>query len=448
MVRSAATALSLLKLPWLVGRSKPPKSNDGLESPFFSVIVPTYNRSHFILPTIRSALWQTYQHFEVLVIGDGCSDDTGALLQQHFGRRVTWHNLESNRGSQSYPNNEGIRRARGSHVAYLGHDDIWSPDHLSALASVIANSDPDFVVSGAVIHKPVGAGAPRITGLVVNQDRASRHFFPPSSFAHRRGVLDSLGGWPDPNAVVAPVDCHLLLSARKRGMSFAATDAITVHKFAAGHRYLSYLFPSDQEQEQMMQMLGSRISENRLLTNILIDSMAGFVPGYVLIPPLENFSPGDLHRESRAKRGLDGDSPIDLSGPREFISDDAPGALDWHPREDDPDHGPFRWSGPNPNPLWFINARCSGPLTFVVTVLGFAEPEHAKRLRIEANDVDVPLKIFCEGGLIRFAGQTPEGPVTDGLKLRFRTSASVVRDGRKVGFRLHKIELLPLTAVS
>lgn len=193
-----------------------------------------------------------------------------------------------------------------------------------------------------------------------------------------------------------------------------------------------------------MQILGSRVGENRLLTRILADAMAGSRPGYVIIPPLENASPGDLHRESRTKRGLERDPPIDLSGPREFIPSDAPAALDWHPLEHDPDHGPFRWSGPNPNPLWFLNARSPGPLTFVVTVLRFAKPGHAKKLRIEANDENASMETACDGDLFRFTGRTPDGPVTHGLKLRFHTPESVMlADGRRVGFQLHKIELSP-----
>ena len=428
----------------LVGKRKRRREGGETSYPFFSVIVSTFNRSRFIVPTIQSALWQTYPHFEVLVIGDGCTDDTEAVLKEHFVARVSWHNLGSNHGSQSYPNNEGIERARGSHVAYLGHDDIWSPEHLATLAKVIKRQNPDFAVSGAVFHKPPGAGAPRITGLVVDPVKVARHFYPPSSFAHRRLALDTLGGWPDPNSVAAPVDCHLILSARDQGLSFASTEVITVHKFAAGHRYLSYLFPSDAEQKAMMKELGKRTGGNRILARILADAMAGSGPGYVLMPPMQDLPPGALYRESRARRGLELGPPADLKDPQQFIPDDGPGALDWHPLEQDPVHGPFRWSGPNPNPLWFVNVRCPRPVRFVVHILGFADPSHAEKLRIEVNDVKVALERAQDGDHFRFMGTSPDGPIANGLKLRFRTPGNrVLTDGRRVGFRLHRIDVMP-----
>lgn len=428
----------------LVGKRNCRKEVGETSYPFFSAIVSTFNRSRFIIPTIQSALWQTYPHFEVLVIGDGCTDDTEAVLKEHFSTRVSWHNLSSNRGSQSYPNNEGIRRARGSHVAYLGHDDIWSPEHLATLAKVIKRHDPDIAVSGAVYHKPPGAGAPQITGLVVDPVKAARHFYPPSSCAHRRQALDNLGGWPDPNSVSAPVDCHLILRAREQGMSFASTEAITVHKFAAGDRYLSYLFPSDEEQKKIMKAVGKRAGENRILTRLIADVMTGLIPTLSLMPAMENLPPGDLHRLSRERRGLELGPPTDLKALEKFIPDDGNGALDWYPLERDPIHGPFRWSGPNPNPLWFLNIRCPGPVSFVVHILGFAIPSHVERLRIEANDAMVTLDVEHDGDHFRFIGTSPDGPIANGLKLRFHLPSSVkLADGRRVGFRLHCIDLAP-----
>ena len=101
----------------------------------FSVIVPTYNRSRFIVPTLHSAWGQTHAPFEIIVVGDGCTDDSEEVVRRKFGRAVRWLGLPERSGSQSTPNNAGIEAARGSHIAYLGHDDIWSPHHLAMLAA-------------------------------------------------------------------------------------------------------------------------------------------------------------------------------------------------------------------------------------------------------------------------------------------------------------------------
>jgi glycosyltransferase involved in cell wall biosynthesis len=126
----------------------------GRRQPFFSVVIASYNSAAWIKHTIRSVLEQTYRNFEIVVMGDGCTDGTEELLKTEFGKRIRWKNLPSNSGSQSAPNNEGIRLAHGSHIAYLGHDDIWSRYHLELLDGVVREQDPGFVVSGAVYHGP------------------------------------------------------------------------------------------------------------------------------------------------------------------------------------------------------------------------------------------------------------------------------------------------------
>src|SRR6185369_6617224 len=102
--------------------------------PRFSVVIAAYNSAAWIVTTVRSALRQTLRAEEIIVVGDGCTDATGDILATHFPDEVRWTNLARNSGGQSTPNNEGIRLARGTHIAYLGHDDVWSPHHLERLA--------------------------------------------------------------------------------------------------------------------------------------------------------------------------------------------------------------------------------------------------------------------------------------------------------------------------
>ena len=70
-----------------------------------------------------------------MVVGDGVTDDT----LEHVPRsdpRVRVIGLPCNSGSQAKPHNVGVAAARGKYVAYLGHDDIWMPNHLAALAQL------------------------------------------------------------------------------------------------------------------------------------------------------------------------------------------------------------------------------------------------------------------------------------------------------------------------
>lgn len=67
---------------------------------------------------IQSVLWQTRADWELIVVGDACTDDTAEVVASFGDRRIQFLNLEHNVGEQSGPNNAGLRRARGRYVAY------------------------------------------------------------------------------------------------------------------------------------------------------------------------------------------------------------------------------------------------------------------------------------------------------------------------------------------
>jgi hypothetical protein len=113
--------------------------------PLVSVRIATYNRAEVLMErTIPSVLAQTYQNFEIVVVGDGCSDDTGARLEEIGDPRISFVNLP-HRGV--YPAdpvkrwqvagggamNHGAELARGLWLAPLDHDDEFAADHIEVL---------------------------------------------------------------------------------------------------------------------------------------------------------------------------------------------------------------------------------------------------------------------------------------------------------------------------
>ena len=98
-----------------------------LSNPVITVVIPTYNWSSALRCAIRSVLLQTVQDFEVLVVGDGCTDDSAAVVAEFEDPRLRWHNLSQNHGSQWVANNFANENAAGDWIASLGHDDIWHP---------------------------------------------------------------------------------------------------------------------------------------------------------------------------------------------------------------------------------------------------------------------------------------------------------------------------------
>ena len=119
-----------------------------------SVVIATYNRSNVLRFAIESVLAQTVSDWEMVVIGDACTDDTAEVVESFGDRRIRFHNLDQNVGEQSGPNNVGTSMARGRYVAYLNHDDIWMPHHLETLLEAIQESDADLVHGVGLSVKP------------------------------------------------------------------------------------------------------------------------------------------------------------------------------------------------------------------------------------------------------------------------------------------------------
>ncbi|MGZ4984235.1 MAG: glycosyltransferase family 2 protein, partial [Chthoniobacterales bacterium] len=352
--------------------------------PRFSVIIATYGRSRFIIPTIESALYQRHSPFEVIVVGDGCDDDTEEVIRRKFGRRVRWLNLPEHTGAQSFPNNAGIKAARGSHIAYLGHDDIWSRQHLEMLAKIFRQNEADFAVSGCVYYGPPGAMFYLFTGLFgdADTDAGAREFFPPSSLAHAREIVDRIGEWENPRETKPPVDCEFLIRAAACGCRFKSTRTITVHKFAAGHRYLSYRFPSCAEQEKMLARLRTAAGEARAFTQMANDLAHGASVSFSDYFDFDPFAPGELYERSLTAKGLQKSELRSLETEQIFVVDDSPAALDWRPLEQHEQHGPLRWSGPSPNPRYFLNVSGANSVALQIHIIDFADETAAETLRL------------------------------------------------------------------
>ncbi|WP_424769043.1 glycosyltransferase [Paenibacillus sp. sgz302251] len=98
------------------------------ERPFFSVIIPTYNRERYIGKAIRSVLQQTSKDYEIIVVDDGSTDQTAKIVNS-FGSQVRYV-YQKNQGP-SEARNTGIRLARGTYIALLDSDDQFLPMKLS-----------------------------------------------------------------------------------------------------------------------------------------------------------------------------------------------------------------------------------------------------------------------------------------------------------------------------
>ena len=104
------------------------------QRPLVSVMIVTYNSVEHLPTAIDSALAQTYEPIEVVVVDDGSTDGTAALLATYGSRIVV--RSQDNRGVAS-ARNAALAVARGEYLAFLDSDDAWLPDRLARLVAVL-----------------------------------------------------------------------------------------------------------------------------------------------------------------------------------------------------------------------------------------------------------------------------------------------------------------------
>jgi glycosyltransferase involved in cell wall biosynthesis len=205
-------------------------------APRVTVIIPTYNWSSVLPYSIGSVLRQSFADFELLVIGDGCTDDSESIVAGIADPRVSWINLPVNTGHQSAPNNEGLRRARGELIAYLGHDDLWLPHHLSALIGEIdAGADLAYAMSALV-----GPEESFFDVAPPSPVYRSGMSITPSSLMHRREVTERIGGWRNFREIEIDPEADLCARAHGAGLRLVFLPRLTSVKFPAAWRRNAY----------------------------------------------------------------------------------------------------------------------------------------------------------------------------------------------------------------
>ena len=107
--------------------------------PLFSVIIPTFNRAALLASALESVFAQRFKNFEVIVVDDGSTDDTMAMLSKHGDRLQVM--TQDNRGPGA-ARNLGATAAKGQYLAFLDSDDLWFPWTLDIYASVVMGTPP------------------------------------------------------------------------------------------------------------------------------------------------------------------------------------------------------------------------------------------------------------------------------------------------------------------
>ena len=167
------------------------------DSQFVSVVMPAYNAERYIREAVDSVLAQTHLERELIVVDDGSTDGTGAILAS-YGDSIRVIS-QKNQGSGAACNN-GVQAARGPWIALVDADDLWLPQKLEQQLRACGDraiSYTDMTYFGESIRTELrrSSFSPGRTGMVIEQLLID-NFIPKSSVLVRRDVYLEHGGFP------------------------------------------------------------------------------------------------------------------------------------------------------------------------------------------------------------------------------------------------------------
>lgn len=150
------------------------------QEPLVSITMATYNRAALLMErTLPSVFGQTYRNIEIVIVGDHCTDETECLVAEAADPRVRFHNLPSR---PRYPRNKlkqwktaGLQAinlacdmARGSWLAHLDDDDVFTPDHVEKLLQHGLSCNAEFVSGRSRVELRPGEWEERGSALCKN----------------------------------------------------------------------------------------------------------------------------------------------------------------------------------------------------------------------------------------------------------------------------------------
>lgn len=116
-----------------------------MHRPLVSIIIPVYNGSDYVSQAIDSALSQTYQNIEIIVVNDGSNDDGDTEnIVLSYGNKIRY--IKKENGGVSSALNLGISEMQGDYFSWLSHDDLYYPKKIESQVSIIEKFNRDDLI--------------------------------------------------------------------------------------------------------------------------------------------------------------------------------------------------------------------------------------------------------------------------------------------------------------
>lgn len=178
---------------------KRPYSLIVMDQPLVSVVIPAYNVARYVSEAVDSALAQTYQNIEIIVVDDGSKDDIKKVLEPYIEKKLVRYIYQENQGL-SAARNTGIRNSCGEFVALLDSDDIFLPEKIEKQVGYLIAHPECGVSYSSVWHFQEDHPGQLLmlkedyySGTEVFPQLLRRNFIIPLSVVFRKSELDRVG---------------------------------------------------------------------------------------------------------------------------------------------------------------------------------------------------------------------------------------------------------------
>ncbi|WP_456434041.1 glycosyltransferase family 2 protein [Thermosulfuriphilus sp.] len=207
--------------------------------PKVAVVIPCYNAETFIPKTLESVLAQDFPDYEIIVVDDGSTDSTRAILQE-YNRLSNLKIIHQSNAGPAQSRNTGIKASDSDYIAFLDSDDLWHPFKLRQQVEILDNNPGvGLCYTGAQVIDLSGKRLPqrdRKTALpVFNSHRRAlealmvENFIVTSSVLIRRGVLEKTGLFSD--QYLYAEDWDLWLRIAKGFPIFGIPEALCLYRW-------------------------------------------------------------------------------------------------------------------------------------------------------------------------------------------------------------------------
>lgn len=184
-------------------------------TPFFSIIVPTYNHAHFIKRCLDSLVNQTYENWEAIVVNNFSDDNTIEIVKEYTDPRIRLIN-NANGGVIAVSRNKGISEANGDWICFLDSDDWWYTNKLEVSLKFLKNFD--LVYHNLDKYYSLDMSKGKVHGRALYGDitkdlLVNSNGIPNSSAMIRKAVVDDIGFISEDKGLIAVEDSDYWLRA-------------------------------------------------------------------------------------------------------------------------------------------------------------------------------------------------------------------------------------------